>query len=180
MIAFIDRYRQQFGVQAICRTLRATECGFITSRGYRASKNTTASAHSVRDEILLEEVQRIHQENYSVYGVWKMWHAMRNEGWQVGRDQVARLMKIAGVQAVRRGRKPVTTRPVAGDGQRPDLVERRFVAHRPQRLWVADITYVRILAGSAMLRSSPMFSVAESSVGRSDPPFTRSICHYSH
>lgn len=180
MIAFIDRYRQQFGVEAICRTLRATECGFITSRGYRASKNTTASARSVRDEILVEEVQRIHQENYSVYGVRKMWHAMRNEGWQVGRDQVARLMKIAGVQAVRRGRKPVTTRPVAGDGQRPDLVERRFVADRPQRLWVADITYVRILAGSAMLRSSPMFSVAESSVGRSDPPFTRSICHYSH
>lgn len=113
----------------------------------RAYKNRTASARSVRDEILLEEVQRIHQENYSVYGVGKMRHAMRNEGWEVGRDQVVRLMKIARVQAVRRGRKPLTTHPVAGDDQRPGLVERRFVADRPQRLWVADITYVRILAG---------------------------------
>ena len=147
MIAFIDMHREQFGVEAICRTLRATECGFITSRGYRASKNRKASARSVRDEILIEEVQRIHQENYSVYGVRKMWHAMRHAGWDVGRDQVARLMKIAGLQGVRRGRKPITTRPTAGEDQRPDLVERRFVADRPQQLWVADITYVRILTG---------------------------------
>ena len=147
MIDFIDMHREQFGVEAICRTLRATECGFITSRGYRASKNRKASARSVRDEILIEEVQRIHQENYSVYGVRKMWHAMRHVGWDVGRDQVARLMKIAGLQGVRRGRKPITTRPTAGEDQRPDLVERRFVADRPQQLWVADITYVRILTG---------------------------------
>ena len=147
MIAFIDMHRDQFGAWAICRILGATECGFITSRGYRASKNRNASARSVRDEILIEEVQRIHQENYSVYGVRKMWHAMQHAGWDVGRDQVARLMKIAGLQGVRRGRKPVTTHPEAGDDQRPDLVERRFVADRPQQLWVADITYVRILTG---------------------------------
>lgn len=90
---------------------------------------------------------RIHQENYSVYGARKVWHAMRHAGWDMGRDQVARLMKIAGLQGVRRGRKPVTTRPAARDDQRPDLVERRFVADRPQQLWVADITYVRILTG---------------------------------
>ncbi|MGP5627002.1 IS3-like element IS3501 family transposase, partial [Brachybacterium alimentarium] len=58
-----------------------------------------------------------------------------------------RLMKIAGLQGVRRGRKPVTIRPEAGVDQRPDLVERKFVADRPQQLWVADITYVRILTG---------------------------------
>ncbi|MCT1777149.1 IS3 family transposase [Brachybacterium sp. p3-SID957] len=147
VIAFIDMHRDQFGVEAICRILGATERGFITSRRYRASKNRNASARSVRDEILIEEVQRIHQENYSVYGVRKTWHAMQHAGWDVGRDQVARLMKIAGLQGVRRGRKPVTTHPEAGDDQRPDLVERRFVADRPQQLWVADITYVRILTG---------------------------------
>ena len=147
MIAFIDMNREQFGVGAICRILGATECGFITSRGYRASKIRPPSARSLRDEMLVEEVRRIHQENYSVYGVRKMWHAMRHAGWDVGRDQVARLMKIAGLQGVRRGRKPVTTRPEAGVDQRPDLVERRFIADRPQQLWVADITYVRILTG---------------------------------
>lgn len=147
MIAFVDMHREKFGVEAICRILSATECGFITSRGYRAAKNRPASARSVRDEMLAEEVQRIHQANYSVYGVRKMWHAMRHAGWNVGRDQVARLMKIAGLQGVRRGRKPVTTCSADGDDQRPDLVKRRFVADRPQQLWVADITYVRMLSG---------------------------------
>lgn len=147
MIWFVDMHREQFGVEAICRILGATECGFITSRGFRAAETRLASARSVRDEIVIGEVRRIHQENYSVYGVRKMWHAMRRAGWDVGRDQVARLMKVAGLQGVRRGRKPVTTRPAGGDDQRPDLVERRFVADRPQQLWVADITYVRILTG---------------------------------
>lgn len=147
MIAFIDMHREKFGVEAICRILGATECGFITSRGYRASKNRKGSVRSARDEILIEEVQRIHQENYSVYGARKVWHAMRYAGWDVGRDQVARLMKIAGLQGVRRGCKPVTTRPKARDDQRPGLVERRFVADRPQQLWVADTTYVRIFTG---------------------------------
>ncbi len=188
MIRFIDEYRDQFGVEAICRTLRATECGFITSRGYRASKNRKASSRSVRGEILLEEIRRIHALNYSVYGVRKMWHAMRHAGWDVGRDQVARLMKIAGLQGVRRGRKPITTRPTAGEDQRPDLVERRFVADRPQQLWVADIPRKREVPPPmsgyspdfATSRSSPMSSVGESSVGRLRPPSARSSCHCSH
>ena len=54
MIAFVDMHREKFGVEAICRILSATECGFITSRGYRAAKNRPASARSVRDEMLAE------------------------------------------------------------------------------------------------------------------------------
>ena len=147
MIAFIDEHRDQFGVEAICRTLRATECGFITSRGYRAAKTRPRSSRTLRDEILVEELRRIHAENYSVYGVRKMHHAMARAGWEIGRDQVARLMKLAGVEGVRRGRKPITTRPAGEPDARPDLVERCFTAERPNQLWVADITYVRILGG---------------------------------
>ena len=126
MIAFIDEHRDQFGVEAICRTLGATECGFIT---YRAAKRRPASARALRDVLLLEELKRIHAENYSVYGVRKMHHAMTRAGWQVGRDQIARLMKAAGLQGVRRGRKPVTTRPSGMPDARPDLVERLSLIH---------------------------------------------------
>lgn len=147
MIRFIDEHRDQFGVEAICRTLGATECGFITSRGYRAAKTRPASARALRDELLIEEIVRIHQENYGVYGARKMWHAMRRAGWAVGRDQVARLMRTAGLHGVRRGRKPFTTVPSRRPDLRPDLVERDFTAVAPNRLWVADITYVRTLAG---------------------------------
>lgn len=72
MIWFIDHHRDRFGVEAICRSLCATERGFITSRGYRAAKSRPTSARAVRDEILIEELGRIHAANYSVYGVRKM------------------------------------------------------------------------------------------------------------
>ena len=114
---------------------------------YRAAKTRPASARALRDVLLLEELRRIHMENYSVYGVRKMHHAMARAGWEIGRDQVARLMRTAGLQGIRRGRKPITTRPAGETDARPNLVERCFTAERPNQLWVADITYVRILGG---------------------------------
>src|SRR5699024_3613958 len=68
-------------------------------------------------------------------------------GWEVGRDQTARLMKAAGLCGIRRGRKVFTTSPAGGLDRRPDLVERNFTAAGPNQLWVADITYVRIPSG---------------------------------
>lgn len=101
----------------------------------------------LREELLTAEPWRLHAENYSVYGVRKMWHAMRQAGWDIGRDQCARLMRRAGLQGIRRGRKAITTQPTREPDLRADLVERDFNADAPNRLWVADITYVRILAG---------------------------------
>ena len=92
---------------------------------------------------------RLHAQNYGVYGHRKMWHAMRREGWLIGRDQTARLMRIAGLHGVRRGRRPFTTVPSKLPDHRPDLVERDFHALTPDMLWVADITYVRTVSGFA-------------------------------
>ncbi|GAA1350602.1 hypothetical protein GCM10009595_10590 [Falsarthrobacter nasiphocae] len=100
---FIDTHRDQFGVWAICRVLRARECGVITSRGYRAAKTRPVCDRALRDELLTAEIQRVHAANYSVYGVRKMYQAMRREGWNVGLERVARLMRAAGLQGVRRG-----------------------------------------------------------------------------
>ena len=92
---------------------------------------------------------RVYEDNFSVYGIRKMWKAMQRAGWNIGRDQTARLMKQAGIQGRRRGRTPMTTfRANVPDG-RPDLVNRDFTASAPHRLWVADITYVRTLSGFA-------------------------------
>ena len=123
MIAFIDEYRDRFSVEFICRIRgEHTIGGFITSGGYRLAKSRPASARSIRDRILIEELKKIHARNYGVYGVRKMWHAARRAGWDIGRDQVARLMKIAGICGVRRGRVPVTTRPAPVPDTRPDCV----------------------------------------------------------
>ncbi|MGP9845571.1 IS3 family transposase [Brachybacterium sp. 107] len=122
MIRFIDVHRDQFGVEAICRVLSATDCGFLTSRGYRAAKQRPASARDIRDEVLIGEIQRVHDENYGVYGYRKMHQAMRRAGWDIGRDQTARLMRVVGLEGVRRGRKALTTTPSGAPDHRPDLV----------------------------------------------------------
>jgi transposase InsO family protein len=76
-----------------------------------------------------------------------MWHAMRRAGWEVGRDQAARLMRLAGSSGVGRGRKPRTIIAAKVPDHRPNLVNRDFAVKVPNRLWVADITYVRTTGG---------------------------------
>ena len=111
------------------------------------AKKRIPAARALKDQLLIPELTRIHAQNYGVYGVCKMWHAMRRAGWDIGRDQAYRLMKIAGVAGAHRGRKPVIIRPATVLDHRPDLVNRRFTADAPNRLWVADVTYVRTAGG---------------------------------
>lgn len=146
---YIDAYKDQFGVEAICRVLKQADRGFITSRGYRKATTRVPSARALSDSLLIPEIQRVHAENFSVYGIRKMWHAMNREGFHIGRDKAARLMKLAGVSGRRRGRTPVTTISPKTPDHRPDLVQRNFRAQAPGRLWVADITCVRTLSGFA-------------------------------
>ena len=93
-------------------------------------------------------ITRVHKENYSVYGVVKMHTALAREGGvddrPVARCTVARLMRVVGLRGVNRARSPQTTVAAARETDtRPDLVDRHFSATAPNRLWVADITYIR-------------------------------------
>lgn len=148
MIRFIDEYRSSFSVEFICKTLKNNRAGgFITSRGYRQSKARGLSARRLRDAALVERISAVHRDNYGVYGVRKMWHALRREGIDIGREQTARLMRLAGVSGKGKGGSPITTRKANTPDLRPDLVEREFKAQGPNKLWVADITYVRTKKG---------------------------------
>lgn len=149
MITFIDTHRDRFGVEFICRTLRAAGVVFLTSRGYRKAKSRAPSARSVRDGQLIEVITTIHAENFSVYGVKKMHAALRRTGHRVGREQTRRLMRRAGVCGVQRSSKVFTTRADPAAAKPADLVKRDFVAAAPHQLWVVDITYVRTWQGFA-------------------------------
>jgi len=149
MIRFIGEHKDRFGVEAVCRVLRPAVRGFITSRGYGAAKTRPASARSLKDDLLVPEIVRLHAENYSVYGVRKMHALLRRQGWDIGRDQTARLMKIADVRGVKRSKKVFTTKPDPAAVKLADLVQRRFHASAPRCLWVADITYVATWSGFA-------------------------------
>jgi len=104
---------------------------------------------ALRDAQLKVEIARVHKDNFQVYGARKVWQQLGREGIAVGRDRVARLMGELGICGVVRGSKRRTTTP-AETAERPaDLVERDFSAPAPNRLWVADLTYVATWAGFA-------------------------------
>jgi transposase InsO family protein len=149
VILFIDQMKDRFGVELLCRVLRPAVSGFLSARGYRAAKTRMPSVRQLRDELLVPEVARLHAENYGVYGRRKMHALIRRQGWQIGRDQTARLMKLAGVEGVRRSKRTSTTISDAAAVKPDDLVNRRFTAMAPRRLWVADITYVATWSGFA-------------------------------
>ena len=149
MIRFINEYRDRFGVELICRMLRPAVQGFLTSRGYRAAVGRAPSARQLKDELLVPEVARLHAENYGVYGRRKMHALMRRQGWEIGRDQTERLMRLAGVRGVRKSKRVFTTRSDKTTVLPSDLVNRRFTAPAPRRLCVCDVTYVATWSGFA-------------------------------
>jgi putative transposase len=101
----------------------------------------------VRDRELKVEIARVHHENFDVYGTEKVWKQLRRESIEVGRDRVGRLMaELELVRAVR-GKTWRTTIPSQVDSRPADLVDRDFTATAPNRLWVADLTYVSTWPG---------------------------------
>ena len=138
---FIDAERHRFGVEPICSVLQ------FAPRTYFAAKARPLSARAVRDGELRPMIERVHSENFGVYGVDKVWAQLNREETRVARCTVARLMRDLGLRGVVRGKPKFTT--IAGDAaDRPrDLVDRKFTASAPNRLWVADLTYVRTWSG---------------------------------
>jgi putative transposase len=126
-----------------------TEFGVkIAPSTYYAALTRPPSPRAVRDEELKKMIAKICEENYSVYGPRKVWWQLRRDGVQVGRGRIERLMREMGLAGVMRG-KTVRTTVQDKDGIRAaDLVKRRFVAGAPNRLWVADFTYVNTWAGT--------------------------------
>ena len=115
--------------------------------GHPAAHRASRSPARLRDEELNADISRIHQGNYAVYGARKLWRALRREGITVGRDQVGRLMRGLGLRGAVRGKRVRTTVPAQVAERPADLVNRSFSAPAPNRLWVADLTYVSTWAG---------------------------------
>jgi putative transposase len=145
-VAYIDQYKETFGVQPICDALDGTDAEIAPST-YYAARDRKPSARSRRDEELTEEIHRIHKDNYGVYGARKIHAALLREGLTLARCTVERLMRAAGLHGVVRAKSPRTTRPAPETDRPRDLVERQFTATAPNQLWVADITYIRTFSG---------------------------------
>jgi putative transposase len=138
---YIDQFRDRFGVEPICRVLQ------VAPSSYYAARGRPPAARALADAELSLDIARVHRDQFGVYGARKVWRQLWREGIEVGRDRVARLMGTLGLVGATRTRRTRTTLP-APVAQRPaDLVERVFTAPAPNRLWLADLTYVWTRAG---------------------------------
>jgi len=136
----------RWGVEPICAVL--TEHGLkIAPSTYYEHVKRTPTAREVRDEDLLGEIRRVHADNYAVYGARKVWLTLNREGIPVARCTVERLMRADGLRGVVRGKVKRTTIADPAAERARDLVARNFSPAAPDRLWVADMTYVSTWSG---------------------------------
>jgi putative transposase len=148
-VAFIDANKdavvdgRRLGVEPICGVLQ------VASSTYYAARARRPSRRAQRDAELLPRLVGLWKDNYEVYGSRKLWKAARRAGIDIGRDQTRRLMAKAGIQGARRSKRVRTTRRDSSAARHPDLVQRRFTAVEPNRLWVTDLTFVATWAGVA-------------------------------
>jgi putative transposase len=141
MCAFVDKHRDEHGVEPICKVLQ------IVPSTYYARRSRPESARAVSDRELGEKIESIHAENYGVYGARNIHKELGRQDIPAARCTVERLMRQKGLRGISRSKGPRTTKPAPETGRPADLVERRFQAAAPNRLWLADITYVRTFAG---------------------------------
>ncbi|AJR26155.1 transposase [Sphingobium sp. YBL2] len=146
MMAFIDAHREDLGIEPICRELAIAPSSYREHAARRADPGRRP-ARARRDEEIREQIKRVHEASFGLYGARKVWHQMRREGIMVAKCTVERLMRAMGLAGVRRGKKTITT---VSNPKAPcplDKVNRAFRVSRPNALWVVDFTYVHTWAG---------------------------------
>jgi putative transposase len=132
----IDAERADYPVALLCRMLG------VSKSGYYAWRKRPRSARDREDVVLTERIREIHSRSRQTYGYPRVHAELRSLGIGCGRRRVARLMRAAGLRGCVRGKRRRTTRRDPRAAPAPDLLGRDFVAGRPNRVWLADITYV--------------------------------------
>ena len=133
-------HQADYPIASMCRLLG------VSSSGYYAWMKRRPSRRAETDAALIGEIRAAHAASRGTYGAPRIHAELTAKGMRVGRKRVARLMSQTGLAGVSR-RKFVVTTVKSDSRQAPDLVERDFTASVPDRLWVADITYVSTWAG---------------------------------
>lgn len=146
MAFIIDANAKELGIEPICRELAIAPSSYQRARVPPCRSRQTLGACFACDEIG-QEISRVHEASFGLYGTRKAWHQMRREGIEVAKCTVERLMRGMGLTGIRRGKTTITT---VSNPKTPcplDKVNREFQVSRPNALWVVDFTYVHTWAG---------------------------------
>lgn len=188
---FIDAEKAIYPVSLLCRILK------VSRSGYYAWRSRPPSRRSAEDRSLTERIREAYERSRRTYGYPRVHAELNALGVRCGRRRVARLMRENGLRGRMRGKRRSTTRRDVKAAAAPDLVDRRFLAADPDRLWLADITYLptrqgflylafildacsRRVVGWAManhLRAELVTKALEMALWRRDP--TSGLIHHS-
>ncbi len=146
MVKFIDAQRLHFSVESICKELPIAPSTYYAHKALQ-NQPERASNRKKRDEELIRLIRQVWDDNMQVYGARKVWKQLKIDDVKVARCTVERLMRQMGIQGARRGKVCKTTISDTQLEKPMDLVNRQFIAERPNQLWVADITYVSTWSG---------------------------------
>jgi putative transposase len=152
MIAFIDEHREVYGLEPrsgsrpICRVLPIAPSTYHAHVAQRTDL-AKASPRTRQDLMLMEQIRRVHEANFGVYGARKVWRQLGREGIAVARCTVERLMRQMGLRGAVRGKEIRTTIADKAAPCPADKVNRQFRAPHPNALWVSDFTYVATWQG---------------------------------
>ena len=141
----MSEHQAEHRIRVMCRVLG------VSASGYYAWEQREPSAREVANTKLLETIKALHKKSRQTYGVPRMMVDLEAAGETAGHNRVARLMRANGIVGASRRKGCWTTRRDKDARPAPDLVERKFVAAAPDRLWVADITYIPTWAGFLFL-----------------------------
>jgi putative transposase len=148
MVSFIDDHRHLHGVEPICAMLPIAPSVYYEHKARQADPEHLPE-RARRDAYLRDEIRRVWDDNFQVYGARKVWRQLIRDEVAVARCTVERLMREMGLSGAVRGKKFKATTP-GDEASRPaDLVKRNFSASRPNELWIADLTYVSTWHGFA-------------------------------
>jgi putative transposase len=129
-------------VSRMCAVLQVSKSGYYDWRQRSASERKQAN------EKLLMAIRREHEASRQTYGSPRIHAALQRQGFEAGRNRVARLMRESGLVGRSSQRKrPRTTQRAEGALAAPNLLAQDFSASRPNQVWLADITYIETLEG---------------------------------
>lgn len=139
--AFIRQQGEQFGIRYLCQALQVSPSGYYDWLGREPSRRSRS------DQALLAHIRAAHVRHYQAYGAVKTWHYLNAIGIACGKHRVARLRKLAGIEAQRKRRFRVIVEHHHTPQAAPDLLRRQFNASAPNRAWVGDMTFIRTRQG---------------------------------
>ncbi|MEO1849314.1 MAG: IS3 family transposase [Psychrobacter sp.] len=147
MVKFIDDEKEKYGVESICRILPIAPSSYYRVKDEQENPEKQ-SRRKQSDKHLMAQIKQIWQASGCRYGIHKVWHKLKQDGLpKLGRCTVERLMKQLGIQGVWRGKGKITTKQRDDQDKPADLVKRNFTADAPNKLWVADFTYIKTKTG---------------------------------